>query len=172
MCIAAKKSIRIFLITLFSFLTASLLCSCKGLELENKTEQVEEYTKAQAMIIIANERNRYKNAYTDKIWDIVVGDDGAGFDRLMIQNVKQYLERLKLLCMLSEERGIAVNSAERDQIRMMTDEYMQQLTDADIAYIGCDRSDIQKMYTDLFTADKLMKSITSAVNSELSDSEV
>ena len=145
--------------------------SCKGLELENKTEQVEEYTKEQAMVIISNERNRYENAYSEDIWKISVDDEGTGFDKLTIQNVKSYLEEIKLLCMLADERGISITSTERDIVRQMTDEYMAGLDEGDLEYIGCTREDVQKMYTDIFQAEKLINSITGTVDSEISDSE-
>ena len=148
-----------------------ILPSCKGLELENKTEQVEEYTKEQAMVIISNERNRYENAYSEDIWKISVDDEGTGFDKLTIQNVKSYLEEIKLLCMLAEERGISITSTERDIVRQMTDEYMAGLDEGDLEYIGCTREDVQKMYTDIFQAEKLINSITGTVDSEISDSE-
>ncbi len=148
-----------------------ILPSCKGLELENKTEQVEEYTKEQAMVIISNERNRYENAYSEDIWKISVDDEGTGFDKLTIQNVKSYLEEIKLLCMLADERGISITSTERDIVRQMTDEYMAGLDEGDLEYIGCTREDVQKMYTDIFQAEKLINSITGAVDSEISDSE-
>ena len=148
-----------------------ILPSCKGLELENKTEQVEEYTKEQAMVIISNERNRYENAYSEDIWKISVDDEGTGFDKLTIQNVKSYLEEIKLLCMLADERGISITSTERDIVRQMTDEYMAGLDEGDLEYIGCTRDDVQKMYTDIFQAEKLINSITGTVDSEISDSE-
>ena len=148
-----------------------ILPSCKGLELENKTEQVEEYTKEQAMVIISNERNRYENAYSEDIWKISVDDEGTGFDKLTIQNVKSYLEEIKLLCMLADERGISITSTERDIVRQMTDEYMAGLDEGDLEYIGCTREDVQKMYTDIFQAEKLINSITGTVDSEISDSE-
>ncbi|MDO4960897.1 MAG: hypothetical protein Q4E57_03440 [Eubacteriales bacterium] len=157
---------------LTAVLASAFLSSCKGLELENKTEIVEEYTEPQAMILVANERNRYENIYSDKIWEVSLGDENTGFDKLTVQNVKQFMEELKLLCMLAEERGITATSQERDMIRQATDEYMNGLTEADIAYIGCDRTDVQKLYTDYFIADKLLKSITDKVDSEISDSEV
>lgn len=147
-----------------------ILPSCKGLELENKTEQVEEYTKEQAMVIISNERNRYENAYSEDIWKISVDDEGTGFDKLTIQNVKSYLEEIKLLCMLADERGISITSTERDIVRQMTDEYMAGLDEGDLEYIGCTREDVQKMYTDIFQAEKLINSITGTVDSEISDS--
>ncbi len=148
------------------------LSGCRGMELENKTEMVEEYTKPQAMILIANERNRYEAAYSDKIWQVQVGDEAAGFDKLTIQNVKDFMEEIKLLNLLAADRGITVNSTERDLIRRITDEYMAGLSDGDLSYIGCSREDVQTVYTDYYTADKLINSITSNVDTDISDSEV
>ena len=102
------KKLKFFFWLPVILLAALFLSSCKGLELENKTEQIEEYTRVQAMIIIANERNRYENAYSSEVWKITVDDNDSSFDKLMIQNVKQYLEKIKLLCMLAEERGVVL----------------------------------------------------------------
>lgn len=167
-----RSVLRRAAVMLATFSCVMVLSSCKGMELENKTEIVEEYTEAQAMILIANERNRYENAYSDVIWSIPVGDEAAGFDRLTVQNVKQFMEELKLLGMLAEERGITANSTEKELIRRISDEYINGLTEGDIAYIGCDRSDVQTVYTDYYIAEKLIKSITGAIDSEISDSEV
>lgn len=159
-------------LVLAAAMAAASLTACKGMELENKTEIVEEYTEPQAMILVANERNRYENVYSDKIWSVSVGDEAAGFDKLTVQNVKQFMEEIKLLSMLAAERGITVSSTDREEIRQITDEYMNGLTEEDLAYIGCDRSDVQLVYTDYFIADKLIESITGGVDSEISDSEV
>ncbi len=168
----SKNQIRKMLMALLCLAAALFLVSCRGIELENKTEFVEEYTKPQAMILIANERNRYENIYSEQIWDIALGEGETGFDKLTVHNVKQFMEQIKLLGMLAEERGITASSQERDVIRQVTDEYMHGLSDADLAYIGCDRSDVQKLYTDFFIAEKLVRSITGEVDTEISDSEV
>ncbi len=165
------RQLKIACITLLMILAAFSLQGCRGLELEDKTEEVEEYTRPQAMILIANERNRYEKAYSEGIWNVTFGEDRTGLDKLTVQNVKQFMEQLMLLNMLAEERGITVTSQERDLIRQLTDEYMAGLTDGDLQYMGCDRTDVQKLYTDYFTADKLINGITSQVNSEISDSE-
>ncbi|MBQ9420391.1 MAG: hypothetical protein IJU30_01355 [Lachnospiraceae bacterium] len=165
------RQLKIACITLLMILAAFSLQGCRGLELEDKTEEVEEYTRPQAMILIANERNRYEKAYSEGIWNVTFGEDHTGLDKLTVQNVKQFMEQLMLLNMLAEERGITVTSQERDLIRQLTDEYMAGLTDGDLQYMGCDRTDVQKLYTDYFTADKLINGITSQVNSEISDSE-
>ena len=165
-----KKYIIIIAAAVFAVMLG--LSGCKGMELENKTEMVEEYTKPQAMVLIANERNRYEEIYSDKIWSVSVGDDETGFDKLVVQNVKDFMEEIELLNLLAEDRGISVNSAERDVIRRITDEYMNGLTEADLSYMGCSRDDVSKLYTDYYTADKLIKSITDSVDTEISDSEV
>jgi len=149
-----------------------LFSACKGVKLENKTEQIEEYTKAQAMIILANERNRYQNAYSPEIWSIRVEEKDMNFDRLLTENVKEYLQKIKLLCLLAEERGVLVNSRERDLIRQMTDDYMESLDSADLAFIGCSREDVQKMYTDYFTACKMAETLAAGASVDISDSEV
>jgi len=149
-----------------------LLSGCRGIELENKTEQIEEYTRSQAMIILANERNRYQNAYSEDIWNITVDEKDGTFDKLTVSNVKEYLQKVKLLCLMAQEQGIAVNSRERDLIRQMTEEYMNQMTQADLAYIGCSREDVTKMYTEYYTACKMADSMVKDAAVDISDSEV
>ena len=161
-----KKCIGIFL---GLFLTA-VLSSCKGLEMENKAELIEEYTRSEAMILLANERNRYQNSYTPKVWDIKVNGSET-FDRLMIRNVKDFLEEVKLLNMLAEERGVQLTSQEREYVRQMTDEYYGGLSEADLSYIGCTREDVQKMYTQYYTACKMTDIVTNSADSDISDSE-
>lgn len=166
-----RKTWKKFIPVLLLSLLLPLCSACRGIELENKTEQVEEYTKEQAMILLANERNRYENAYSEEIWKISAGEDGTTFDKLVIQNVKDFMEKMKLLCMLAEERGITVTSSERELVRQMTDSFMDGLSAADLSYIGCSREDVQKMYTDYFTACKVAGTLSSS-DMDISDSEV
>ena len=150
---------------------ALLLSACRGVTLENKIVQVEGYTEPQAMILIANERNRYQNLYTPVVWDGRAAD-GMGFDRLLTESVKSFAEQLRLICMLAEERNFSLTSTERDLIRQMSEKYMSGLTAADRAYIGCTEEDVSALYTDYHTAVRLVRSLTGSVNDEISDSEV
>lgn len=170
-CDGITKKVKRFGSFLIAFIIALCLYGCRGIELENKTEQISGYTLPQAMILIANERNRYENRYSESIWDIRVGSDGTGFDKLIVQNVMEYMENLMELGLLAQERGISVTSAERDRLRYVIDDYMSGLTREDLDYIGCERDDVQKLYTDYFTACKLIEDIESGVDSDISDSE-
>ena len=146
------------------------LSGCSGIELENKTARVEGYTEAQAMIIVANERNRYQNVYTDSIWDIKVDGDTT-FDKYLISSVKSFMEQIKLINMMAEERGVTVSSSERDEIRQLSEKYMEGLTEGDLEYIGADMEDVNKVYTDYYLANKMAELLTSAADAEISDSE-
>ncbi|MDO4266324.1 MAG: peptidylprolyl isomerase [Eubacteriales bacterium] len=155
------------------FLMASLLLSgCRGMELENKTEQVDGYTKAQSMIVLVNERNRYQNLYGAGIWEARFGDTDSTFEEYMIQNVKSFLEQIKTITMLAEERGITVTSQERDALRTLSEQYYTALSDADRELIGCSEEDVQLLYTDYYLAEKTAAQLTASADSELSDSEV
>lgn len=164
-----KNRIRLLLGVLMLSL---FLNACKGLELENKTEQVEGYSKEQSMILLANERNRYEKLYGPEVWSIRIGEEETSFDQLTIQNVKLFMEQMKLLCMLAEERGVTVSSRERDAIRQLVDRYMDSLTEGDLAYMGCTAEDVTRIYTDYYTAVKLTRLLTRDSGSEISDSEV
>ena len=162
--------LRLFLFTAL-FFCVTILSGCRGMELENKTEQVEGYTKAQAMLILANERNRYQNVYTPEIWNARLGDTDNRFSEYMIQNVKAFLEQLKTLNLLAAERGITATSQERDAVRALSEQFYGQLSDADRAYTGCSAEDVQTVYMDYFIADKTAALLTEGAANELSDSE-
>ena len=165
------SELKKFIACLLALVFMCSFSSCRGIELENKTEEIEEYTKSQVMIFIANERNHYQNAYTSSIWEVKT-DDGQNFDELIIENVRKFLQEIKLLNMLAAEKGVSLTSLERDYVRQMTDEYMEGLTVYDEEYIGCTRDDVQKMYQEYYIACKVTELITGTTGTDISDSEV
>ena len=62
--IKIKKSIRPVVTAVLAAAVCLGLGGCRGMKLENKTEIIDEYTEPQAMILVANERNRYENVET------------------------------------------------------------------------------------------------------------
>ena len=145
--------------------------ACRGLELENKTEQIAGYTESQAMIVLVNELNRYRSAYTDAVLDVTVEGEDKPFEEVLTDNVKEYLEQIKLLCMLAEEQGVTVTSQERDSIRDVSELYYSGLSAEDLELIGCSIEDVQTVYEDIFQADKLIRRLTEDAQSDISDSE-
>lgn len=159
-----KKSISWIILMAVLLVSPSLLSGCKGVELENKTEQVRGYSRQQAMILLANERNRYQNVYSPEIWQ---GD----FQDQMVENVKGFLEQIATLKLMAEERGINLTGQEQETLRNLSDQYYAGLSEADRDYIGCSLQDVQTMYTDYYLADKVAETLTQGAETEISDSE-
>lgn len=133
-------------------------------------EETETYTRAQAMIVVATERNRYQQAYTDQIWNVVL-DDGSTFETYLLRQVRMFLEELKTMNLLAKDQGIELTSAEKDRIRSLSERYYSGLTEDDIAYMGVALEDVQTMYQEYYLANKVVGELTKNVNLEVSDSE-
>ena len=47
------------------------LFSCKGIEFENqKIAKAEEFSRAESMIFVAEEKNRYENKFGNALWNL------------------------------------------------------------------------------------------------------
>ena len=97
-------------------------------------EQVS-YTKAQIMIIATTERNRYEQVYTDRIWDAVM-ENGETFEEYLLNEIRVFMENLKTMTLLAQDRGITLSSGEQDKVRRLARNYYSGLSRAEIEYMG------------------------------------
>ncbi len=147
------------------------LNGCKTiLPMVSGEETDEFYTRPQIMIVAATERNRYQQVYTDQIWNVVM-DDGNTFEAYLLNQVRSFLENLKIMNLLARNQGISLTSAEKDRLRSLTDVYYNGLSDKDIAYMGIAREDVETMYQEYYLANKVVGELTKGVDLEVSDSE-
>lgn len=160
------------MIYLCCMLLACSLCACKGIEITGKAEDVAGYTEAEAMIVLASERNRYQNVYTEQIWKIPVDEEGTEFGDYFIEQIKTYLQDIKTLNLMAQEKGIIATSTEKDVLRQLAQEFYDGLNEADIAYMGnCSMKDVQNIYTEYFIACKTAEYLLGNIDSEVSDAE-
>ena len=66
------------------FLTA---CSV-NIPMVSDSADTEGYTDAQTMLIIATERNRYRQVYTDQIWNVEVSEDKMPFRTYLLEQIR------------------------------------------------------------------------------------
>ena len=66
------------------FLTA---CSV-NIPMVSDSADTEGYTDAQTMLIIATERNRYRQVYTDQIWNVEVSEDKMPFQTYLLEQIR------------------------------------------------------------------------------------
>lgn len=128
------------------------------------------YTKPQAMIIVATERNRYEQAYTDAVWEVTL-EGGQTFEAYLLEQLRTFLRDLKTMNLLADREGIDLTNAEKERIRQIAEQYYNGLTQEDIQYMGITSDDVLFMYQEYYRANKIVGELTKDVNLEVSDSE-
>ncbi|MCI9184764.1 MAG: peptidylprolyl isomerase [Lachnospiraceae bacterium] len=129
------------------------------------------YTEAQIMLVVATERNRYSQVYTDQIWQIPVDEAGTTFQDHLLKEVRNFFRELKAMNMLADQQGIKLSGQEKDRLKKLAKDYYQSLTQADLDYIGASQEEIYQLYEEYHRANKLVDELTKDVNLEISDSE-
>ncbi len=153
------------------FLAAFLTGGCgAGFPFAEEEDAAGEYTKSQAMIIVATERNRYEQVYTDRIWNVTL-TDGRSFGAYLLEQVETFLTNLKRMNLLAEEQGVVLTSAEQSRLQSLSARYYEGLSDADKAYTGATEKDVQAMYQEYYLANKVVGQLTDGIDLEVSDSD-
>lgn len=73
--------------------------------------------------------------------------------------------------LLAKDKEIIITSAEKEEIRKLSEEYYESLTEDDIAYMGVKEDDVRTMYEEYFLSNKVVSELTKDMNLEISDSE-
>lgn len=157
--------------TLAAVLAAMLLTGCtRGLPMVSEVNETKAYTLPQSMIIVATERNRYQQAYTGQIWSVEL-PDGETFETYLLGQAREFLQEMKLMNLLAKDQEIIITSTEKEEIRKLSEEYYESLTEDDIAYMGVKEDDVRTMYEEYFLSNKVVSELTKDMNLEISDSE-
>lgn len=152
-------------------LACVFLAGCgKGIPIVSEVQETKAYTKPQSMIIVATERNRYQKVYSSQIWGVELPDGGT-FESYLLGQVREFLHEMRLMNMLAEEKEITITSAEKEELRKLSEEYYKSLTEEDLAYIGADEDDVRTMYEEYFLSNKVVRELTKDMDLEISDSE-
>jgi foldase protein PrsA len=153
-------------------MSAMLLTACgTSLPIVGEDNDSNTYSDAAAMLVIANERNRYRDVYTDQVWQVKVDDDGTTFQEYLLNEIRDFLTELKTMNLLADEREIRLNGQEKEQLQSLASQYYESLTDEDKKYIGAEESDVYDLYEQYYRANKLVDELTGDVDLEISDSD-
>ena len=127
--------------------------------------------RPEIMLVVATERNRYEQIYTDQIWNVVVSADGTTFQEYLLNQIKQFTADIKRICAMAEEYEIALDNREKEQLRLLAQDYYSQLTQEDKAYTEAEPEDVLNLYQDYYLACKTVNTLTKDANLEISDNE-
>ncbi len=129
------------------------------------------YSDGQIMVVLATERNRYRELYTDRIWSIVVDDAGTTFETYLLGEIKNFMCELKTMNLLADQEDIRLSGQEKEQMEQLAKDYYATLTPEDRKYIKASEKEITDLYQQYDRANKLVDELTKDVNLEISDSD-
>lgn len=129
----------------------------------------EGYSLPEAKVYLVNYQNLYGNVAGVDLWK---QEDQEGMLEEYIKNLTM-AQLTKILSMdsLAKSRDIALDEEETIGVQKAAKAYYESLTEKELAYLEVDEADIQKLYEDYALAQKLYKSLTVDINSEVSDDE-
>lgn len=149
-----------------------LLSGCsKGLPISSDFKDTKAYSLPETMIVVATERNRYTQVYTDQVWNIGVGSDNMDFKTYILGEVRTFMEEMKTMNLLAKEKEITLSSTEQDQVVKLAEKYYLGLTPKDIEYMEITEEDVRNLYMEYHLANKLVDELTKQVDLEVSDNE-
>ena len=146
--------------------------SCKGIEFENKKiAKAEELSRAESMIFVAEEKNRYENKFGSALWNLKSGDGNLYFKDYIVSITKAFVEKLMVLKLTADDLNIVISSADNEKIVKASEEYYNLLTFGDKSYIGCNEGDVLNAFTDYHVARLVVDNLSKNASTELSISE-
>ena len=149
------------------------MTSCKGVEISGKTENIAGYTEAQTMLVLGSERNRYQSVFGSEVWNLPVsGEREDSYGAYFVDKMKEFLQDIRTLNLLAEEKGIAPGSGDMERLRQLTTEFYSGLTEDDFALMrNCTEQDVLTMYTSYFTACQTAEYLLQDVDTEVPDAD-
>jgi len=138
---------------------------------ESRIKEEKTYSLPEMMLLVATERNRYEEVYTNDIWKVTIDEEGTSFQTHLLAEINGFLEELCALTMLAEERGIVLTEQEKDNLRQLSKVYYEGLTDEDKAYTQATQEDVYRLYQDYHLANKTVEVLTQGIDLEVSDSD-
>ena len=94
------------------------------------------------------------------------------YGEYFIAKNKEFLQDIRTLNLMAEEKGIIANGTEMESIRVAANAFYQSLSEEDKAFFGnCSLKDVVDMYVAYFVAEKTAKSLLANVDTELSAAE-
>lgn len=146
--------------------------SCKGIEFENKKiAKAEELSRAESMIFVAEEKNRYENKFGSALWNLKSGDGNLYFKDYIVSITKAFVEKLMVLKLTADDLNIVISSADNEKIVKASEEYYNLLSFGDKSYIGCNEGDVLNAFTDYHVARLVVDNLSKNASTELSISE-
>ncbi len=127
--------------------------------------------RPELMLIVATERNRYQQIYSEQIWGTIVSEDGTTFQEYLLEQIQLFSKDLLVIGAMAEEYGITLENGEKEQLRRLSQDYYAQLSQEDKVYTGAGEEDVLSLYQTYYLACKTVNELTKDADLEISDND-
>lgn len=162
---------RLFAVGAGLALLAALSGCGAGFPIASEAKDGQSCSDGEIMLVVATERNRYRDVYTDRIWEVQMDERGVDFQEYLLGEIRDFLSELKTMNLLADEQDIRLTGQEKERLKELAADFYGSLTQEDKKYIGAGRDDVYDLYAQYHRANKLVDELTKDVNLEISDSE-
>ncbi len=133
----------------------------------------EKCSKEEAWLYLCNYQNIYGQEYGVNLWEhdfgFVVSD--SSLENYVRDVTLMELANITCMNLLAKEQGLSLTETEVKQAEAAAKEYFDSLSDAEKAYMGIEKSEVEGAYRKYAIAQKLFDTLTQGVNEEVSDDE-
>lgn len=129
-------------------------------------------TYAEANIYLMSMREEVEALYGKEIWGFVFSTTGETYSELMKAELLKKITYLKLVCVMADEFGVALEADDILDVNDYTQEYMSKVTKSAVEQYGITEALVRSIYTDNVLAAKIYETITLNANPEYTDDDV
>lgn len=126
-------------------------------------------TQNQAMVLLCGLQKKYENTFGSEAGSLQFGN--ATLNQYIKEQVKNQLVQLAGLNELAETRGIVLNEEEMAVVKEAAEAFINSFTKEQQKAIGIKKADVQELYKEYATAEKVYQQITEDVKKEISDDQ-
>lgn len=128
-------------------------------------------SKPEYMLVLMNTANQYKSDFGGTVdWSSKVNDKTT-LQSYIMKKVKEDISVKYALAAMAAGKNITLTDEEKENITKAATEYFGLLSDEEKKYTGADTSDVEKVYTNYFLADKVYSNLTENAGVKISDEE-
>lgn len=129
----------------------------------------ESYSLQQARVYLANYKNLYGKAAGADLWQ--QGNADGSLEKYVKDLALFQMAKVLSMDSLAKSRGIELDESEEAGMQKAAKSYYASLEEKERSFLDVDEADLEKLYEDYALAQKLYKSLTADINSEVSDDE-
>lgn len=125
-------------------------------------------SREELKLYMANIRDQYRSALGEDIWKAAGADaENSSITDLAVAR----LSKVKTLGLLAEQQNISLTEVEEGKVQQAVASYYDSLSEEDRTALGITKAGLISMYREYALADEVYRSITSSIQTEISDDE-